>query len=240
MTPALSFDRATPYRELRDPPLPEPLRALALACFAAQRAAVAGGPAALDEARACAGPTAEQATSETELARLLASGQTVAGVVTQREVATAIPFNARHTRDAVRSRDVAAHRRRLDAALARWVPALFAGEMRPLLFAAGQWWYPPGTYFGWHTNHGYPGWRLYLSHAEEPGRSCFRYRDPASGAVVTSPDGRWDVRFFEVSAERLFWHAIASDTHRFSVGWVVRPWSLREAGRAAVKNMLGR
>ncbi len=84
------------------------------------------------------------------------------------------------------------------------------------------------------------GWRLYLSYADEPGRSFFRYRDPVSGEVVTSADGRWHLRFFEVSAERLFWHAIASDTHRFSVGWHVRPWSLRAATTARVKHLLGR
>lgn len=115
--------------------------------------------------------------------------------------------------------------------------SLFDAGRTPILFAAGQWWYPPGTYFGWHTNQSYPGWRLYLSYADEPGRSFFRYRDPVSGAVVTSADGRWDLRFFEVSAERLFWHAIASDTHRFSVGWMVRPWSLRNAARAGVARL---
>jgi hypothetical protein len=230
-----SFDQRTPYRELREPPLPDALRALALDCFAAQRRALATSP----EPTAAATPDSD-AVSGAALGRLLASGETAGGIVTRRELATAIPFNARHTRDAVRSSEVAARRRRLDDALGRWLTSLFDAGRPPILSAAGQWWYPPGTYFGWHTNQGYPGWRLYLSYAEEPGRSFFRYRDPVGGEIVTSADGRWDLRFFEVSAERLFWHAIASDTHRFSVGWMVRPWSLRNAARAGVARLRAR
>jgi hypothetical protein len=132
---------------------------------------------------------------------------------------------------------VAAQRARLDRAVARWLGRGLATPVRPVLSAAGQWWYPPGTHFGWHTNHGYPGWRLYLSHAEDEDRSFFRYRDPQSGRVVTSLDGHWHLRLFEVSGDRPLWHAIHSDTHRFSIGWFVRPWSLRNALDAGVKRI---
>ncbi|MEW6269846.1 MAG: hypothetical protein AB1689_11185 [Thermodesulfobacteriota bacterium] len=45
---------------------------------------------------------------------------------------------------------------------------------------------------------------------------------------------------FHVSAERPLWHAIHSDTHRFSVGWIVRPWSPSVAAAAIVKQLLRR
>jgi len=235
VTARFALDPAEPYRELHDPPLPPELRALALACFAAQRRAGAAahgdhaphnGSAQQDAARAGDEPAQ---VSPDALADLLASGARVGGIVTQRELATAIPFNQRLTRDVVRSREVATQRRRLDRAIARWLGTLFEASRAPLLLGAGQWWYPPGTFFGWHTNESYPGWRLYLSHSEEPGRSFFRYRHPTSGEIVTSPDAAWDLRCFVISREQPLWHAIASDTHRFSIGWHVRPWSLRDA-----------
>lgn len=242
MDQAFSLDRDVPYRELRDPALPDELRALALACFAAQRRAVAArGPGATPPAASTAGGKArraEDAVSGAALERILAEGRSIGGVVTDRDLATAIPFNARFTEDVVWSAEVAASRARLDRAVAGWLGSRFATAVPPVLSAAGQWWYPPGTWFGWHTNHGYPGWRLYLSHAEEEDRSFFRYRDPRTGAVVTSPDGRWHLRLFEVASDRPLWHAIHSaDTHRFSIGWFVRPWSLRAAVAARVKRI---
>jgi hypothetical protein len=57
-----------------------------------------------------------------------------------------------------------------------------------------------------------------------------------SGAVATSLDARWHLRFFAVAAERdrLLWHAIHSDTDRFSIGWIARPWSPRAAAAAGL------
>jgi len=156
----------------------------------------------------------------------------------ERDIATAIPFNVRNVRDVVRSRAVAARRRQLDRALTVALGALFADATPPVMFPAGHWWYPAGSHLGWHTNERFPGWRLYLSHAEQPGASFFRYRDPHSAAIVTSPDDAWNVRLFEVSPERPLWHAVASDTNRHSIGWIVRPWSLRDAAALAVKRTL--
>lgn len=227
----LRLDPSLPYRELRDPPLDEPLRALARACFDAQRAVAAG------RARAGDGRAAH-AVSAAALDEILSSGRRVAGIASERDIATAVPFNVRNVDDVVRSRAIATERRRLDRELGRWLAALFEAPAPPVLFPAGHWWYPPGTYLGWHTNERFPGWRLYLSHAEEPDASFFRYRDPRSGEVVTSPDGAWDLRLFEVAHERRLWHAVASDTHRYSIGWIVKPWSLRDAASLAVKRAL--
>lgn len=233
----LSLDPSVPYAELRDPPLDERLRTLLLRCFELQRrAASEAGMGPAGEAQAFV--RAERAASPETLAALLAKGRPVAGILSERDIATAIPFNVRNVSDTVRSRSVAAARRRLDRELARWLETLFAPEDRPVFFPAGHWWYPPGSHLGWHTNERYPGWRLYLSHAEEPGASYFRYRDPRSGAVVTSPDGWFDLRLFEVSTERRLWHAVASATHRFSIGWILKPRTLRNTAAHAVKRML--
>jgi len=259
---ALALDPAVPYREMRDPPLPAAVRTLALATFAAQREAAGAAPAGAGDVVTAPGaaswmpsPIAPSsvtaagdvlaareavtgAVSEAALASALAAGDAVGGIVAQRDLATALPFNARHTRGAVRSEEVARRRRELDDAFARWLPAAFGAGVRLVVRPAGQWWYPPGTYFGWHTNRAYPGWRLYLSHAEEPGRSFFRYRDPRDGRVVTSLDGVWDLRLFEIGRERHLWHAIYSETQRFSIGWMVQPWSPGAAARVALSRLL--
>ena len=60
-------------------------------------------------------------------------------------------------------------------------------------------------------------------------RSFFRYRRPDGGEIVTSLDTGWNVRLFEVNPARPLWHAVWSETDRFSFGYVVRPWSLRHA-----------
>ena len=241
-----ALDPAVPYRELRRPDLPDSLRALALDCFAAQRAAGAehhekkNAGATPVPGNAATGPNFPDAVSDATLERILADGRSIGGIVTHRELATAVPFNVRYTADVVFDPEVAARRRRLELELTRWIRTLFPAGLRLVLSPAGHWWYPPGTYFGWHTNQGYPGWRLYLTHAEEPGRSYFRYRDPQQGTIETSVDTSWDMRLFEIGEQRHLWHAIYSETHRFSVGWYVRPWSMRTAAKAHAKRILGR
>jgi hypothetical protein len=84
---------------------------------------------------------------------------------------------------------------------------------------SGHLWYRPGTVLGWHTNTRVPGWRAYLSWAEEPGRSFFRYRDPEDGRVVTSWDTGLDLRLFHVSATEPLWHCVWAGTERHSFGY---------------------
>lgn len=229
----LVLDPARPYQEVCEPPLDDALRTLLRECFSAQRRAAA--------ARAAGDPhggRTSRAVSPEALAEILASGTRVAGIATEREIASAVPFNVRNVVDVVRDRGVAARRRRLDRVLEGALGAMFASDPPPVMFPSGHWWYPPGTHLGWHTNERFPGWRLYLSYAEQPGESFFRFRDPRTGRVETSLDGRWHVRLFEVSVERPLWHAVASDTHRFSVGWIVRPWSLQDAAVRVAKRVL--
>jgi hypothetical protein len=74
-----------------------------------------------------------------------------------------------------------------------------------------------------------------VTHAEEPGRSFFRYRDPDTESVVIAPDDRWNVRVFRVGGEKPFWHAVYSETHRFSFGYMV----LRRSSEERLRRMLG-
>jgi hypothetical protein len=64
--------------------------------------------------------------------------------------------------------------------------------------------------------------KLYVSCAEEPSKSFFRYRDPDTHEIITSPDKEWNVRLFALRADKLLWHAIYSETNRFSLGDVIQ------------------
>lgn len=96
---------------------------------------------------------------------------------------------------------------------------LIVGDDGLELRTSGHFWYPPGSYMGWHTNVRVPGWRAYVTYAEEPARSFFRYADPQTGEIVTSWDDGWDLRVFRVDPVRPFWHSVYSGTNRYSFGY---------------------
>lgn len=83
---------------------------------------------------------------------------------------------------------------------------------------SGHLWYRAGTVLGWHTNTRVPGWRAYLTWVGEPGRSFFRYRDPADGRIHTSEDQGLDLRIFPVSDADPLWHCVWAGTDRHSLG----------------------
>lgn len=174
---------------------------------------------------------------EAALRELLEADRDVRGIATERHITNAIPFNVR-IEDTVRSREVRALRREIDREVSELVGETFEG--RWMVANSGQFWYPPGGYMGWHTNSGYPGWRMYLTVSEEPGRSFFRYRDPGSGEIVTSKDSELDFRLFRVSSETLLWHAVYSETNRFSIGYIIQPWTLRRFLSRQAESLLGR
>ena len=87
------------------------------------------------------------------------------------------------------------------------------------LRSSGHFWYPPGSFMGWHTNARVPGWRAYVTYAEAPHSSFFRYADPETGEIVTNWDDGWDLRIFRVDPTLPFWHAVYSETNRFSFGY---------------------
>lgn len=211
----------------------KPLVSVIRACVEAQREAGAGWRQSFRSE-----PNAESRVSEQSLESLLASGTEVAGLASERHITNAIPFGIRSVRDSVRHPRVARLLRELDAALSGWARQAFEPGEKPVFFSVAQYWYPPGSYMGWHTNSRFPGWRLYVTYCAEPGKSFFRYRDPLSGEVVTSMDTGLDFRLFEVSKERHLWHAIYSETDRYSFGYMVRPWSPRVAVIRALRPWL--
>jgi hypothetical protein len=182
-------------------------------------------------------PRAEHEVSEEALRALIAAGRRVSDITKDRSISNCIAFNFGSIQKSVMDRDVAAARRRVDRIVAQKVRALFRDGRRLTIKKSGHFWYPPGGFMGWHTNERSPGWRLYINYADEPGKSFFRYRDPASGAIVTKTDRRWNVRLFKISSVDPLWHAIYSQTNRFSLGYYITP-QLSLAGRA--KRALGK
>jgi hypothetical protein len=197
-------------------------------CIAAQRAADTGfTPVTAAEGLA--------AVSEDALRAILATGRDVHGVATDPAISNVIVFNARNVAGAVNSREISALRARVDAHVEAKLRALVPAASQLKIVSSGHFWYPPGSYMGWHTNNRAPGVRIYVTHAEEPGRSFFRYREPDTGRLVTSPDDRWNVRVFRVGGEKPFWHAVYSETHRFSFGYML----LHRSSEEWLRHMLG-
>jgi hypothetical protein len=138
---------------------------------------------------------------------------------------------------AIRNTEVSRRMRRVDDLVARKVRELFRSDVPVWADRIGHFWYPPGSYMGWHTNSNAPGWRMYVTHCDEPGKSFFRYRNPRSHEIVTSYDRRWTVRLFKVAADDLMWHTVYSDTNRYSFGYrIVEKPSLTHR----ITNKLGR
>ena len=82
--------------------------------------------------------------------------------------------------------------------------------------------YPPGGFMGWHTNADYPGWRMYLVHVEENRKSFFRRRHPATAEILTHWEEDGCINFFKITdRHQPHWHCIATDTHRWSAGFLV-------------------
>jgi hypothetical protein len=167
---------------------------------------------------------ASSLVSEAMLEQVLAAGSDVHGISRQPEISNVIVFNALTVEDAVMNKDVLALRNRIDDMVARKVRETFDLGRGWGITCSGHFWYPPGGYMGWHTNSGAPDWRLYISYAEEPDKSFFRYRDPDSLEIITEFDRGWAARLFHVTRDRPLWHAVYSDTNRFSLGYRVHPW----------------
>ena len=95
----------------------------------------------------------------------------------------------------------------------------------------GDQFYSPGAFRDWHTDRfSYVGWIVFLVEVAQPGRSSFRYMDPASGDLVVVPDRNDMAYFFRTSAEEpLFWHGVLCEaTYRWSQGFSIpQDWRAR-------------
>lgn len=202
------------------------------ACIDAQRGvlAAAGG------ARFEAGGQAEAAVSPAALEALLSAGRDVHGIAREREISNVVTFNAEHIEGAVHDGRIARLRRELDAAVGARARELFPDD-RVSVLDSGHFWYPPGGYMGWHTNSRVPGWRLYVTRTDEPGQSFFRYLDPDDEEIRTSLDSQWNFRLFRIRSDEPFWHAVYSDTNRFSFGFMIVPRSIRQEVRQRFRRL---
>lgn len=229
----LALDPKRPYQELDLGDASAELREAAEACFEVARRA--GRPR-----KETFQPVDDSTVEVAILERHLAGNVDVFGLASDAELSNAIGFNSRHVAASIRDGEMRRVRRSFDDVLRREVARAFAPARAPLLFWAADYWYPAGAYMGWHTNNRFPGWRIYVTHASEPGRSFFRYRDPLSGEVRTSLDARWMLRFFLVDPKRPLWHAIYADAERFSFGYMAHPRSPTALLKRRVRDVLER
>ena len=168
-------------------------------------------------------PNAAYEVSEEALRKILDAGKTIHGIGRERHISNVIVFNIPGVEGSVSNREILETRGKLDKAMFRSVTHLFRTRKELSVINSGYFWYPPGGYMGWHTNLGLPGWRLYITHAQEPGKSFFRYRDPDTSEIVTAWDREWNFRLFKIDPKRPFWHVVYSETNRYSFGYNIVP-----------------
>ena len=184
---------------------------------------------------------AAEAVSEAALNRLLTRGLDVHGIATDRSISNVIPFNTAKYEDAVSDQQLRDLRKQIDDRIGGVIRQLFASTPGKIsLIQSGHFWYPAGSFMSWHTNGRVPGWRAYLSFTEEPGQSFFRYRDPQTGDIVTLQDSGWDLRIFKLDSENPLWHAVYSNTNRFSFGYMLTSASLTERIKGRLRRTLSR
>ncbi len=160
----------------------------------------------------------DAATSPEALELLLDAPGQVSDVAVIPGLSDATVFNSRSLAPDVDLAEVERSRREVDGLVGHLLRERgHDGDVR----VSGHLLYPPGGFMGWHTNERVPGLRAYLTLADEPGRSWFRYWDPVSEEIVTSMDSRCDLRLFEVGGAAPFWHCVRSEVHRFSFGYRV-------------------
>lgn len=197
------------------------LRRVILDCIAVQKAHAKEALAVFQPH-----PASTHEVSEGRLNEILAQGGDIHGIASDRSISNVITFSAKNIQDAVRDPAIERSRAHVDREIAKLVRTLFRNNGKLSVTSSGHLWYPPGSYMGWHTNSKVPGWRIYVNHAEQEGRSFFRYRDPGTGQIVTLNDRPWNIRIFKISRERPLWHTVYSETNRFSMGYMVTRESL--------------
>ena len=163
----------------------------------------------------------DEVTTE-KLQAMINAGEDVHGISTNRQISNVICFGEKKIKDAILDDDVAQLRHAVDQSLSERLQTIFNCNHRLSIASSGHFWYPKGSFMGWHTNSGAPGWRIYINYAEQPGESFFRYRHQATGEIITLQDDVWNMRVFRVTSENPLWHCVYSNTNRFSLGYVVK------------------
>ncbi len=181
-------------------------------------------------------PNALREVSEDALNQILAGGKEISDIRTNTEISNCLVFHADLFQGSVIDQKILSLRKKADQAVTERLFKIFRFPAESLFLklwkvlirdhpvqvnVSGHFWYPPGGFMGWHTNLRKPGWRMYINYAEESGKSFFRYRDPDTKKIVTCMDQEWNFRLFKITLEKPFWHAVYSDTNRFSLGYAI-------------------
>lgn len=174
-------------------------------------------------------PTALDELSGERLQAMMGAKEDVHGISTSRHISNVISFGEKRIKDAVLDAGVDQLRQAVDEQVSDRLQQIFNSTKRLSIVPSGHFWYPPQSWMGWHTNSRAPGWRIYINYAEEPGKSFFRYRHPVTGEIITLWDDVWNMRVFRVTAENPLWHCVYSNTNRFSLGYLVKIPSIKQA-----------
>ena len=105
------------------------------------------------------------------------------------------------------------------AELQAMVDAIFEQHCHPV----GDFIYPPKGYRSWHTNKfDSESWAIFFVHVDQAEKSFFRFIHPDSGEMITSWDQPFSINIFQIQANPLFWHCIASEEAvRWSQGFLI-------------------
>jgi len=166
--------------------------------------------------------SAQDKVSEKYLCSLLNKNTLASDIVQDRNISNCIAYNFNNVKDAIISEKLKYLREKVDEIAKLRIQKILKLNVHFDFENTGHFWYPPGGYMGWHTNSRKPGWRFYITYVDKPGNSFFRYRDPISGEIITIYDKQWNFRLFKVSLDKPLWHAVYSNTHRFSIGYTIK------------------
>ncbi|MCH7504960.1 hypothetical protein IID04_04940 [PVC group bacterium] len=214
----ISFDSQVIFHEINGWEKDSVLKDVILTCVEAQKKA--GEAKWKDDFRT--DDNAIKSVSPEALEEILRSGKDISDIRTEQNLSNCMVFHTKNLDGTVLDASVLDLRQRADKLICERLGHIFEEPEKLLIQMSGHFWYPPGGYMGWHTNLRKPGWRLYVNYAQEAGKSFFRYRDPDNGRIVTSMDQIWNFRLFLISPEKPFWHAVYSQTNRFSFGYTIQ------------------
>lgn len=159
--------------------------------------------------------------SDARLNSILENEKWISDIVEDRKISNCLVYNFDNVDSAIINDKIARLRERLDKVVLEHAQKLFPGCPKLEIENTGHFWYPAGTYMGWHTNLRTPGWRYYINFVDQPNKSFFKYRDPNTGEIITSWDQIWNIRLFHITPAAPLWHAVYSNTNRFSFGYKV-------------------
>lgn len=215
----MNVDPELPYQEVDAFGERPELRELMAQCIASARAA------SLQHMGCRFAPRDEgdAGVSAQALRAILARREDVSDIRTDESISNVLVFHSAGLGGSVIDARVTELRRRVDDIAADLLSRALAAQGSVDVRNSGHFWYPPGGFMSWHTNLRKPGWRMYLTHARSAGLSYFRYRDPRTHEIVTSHDGEWDCRIFQIRPDAPLWHAVYSRTDRFSFGYHAVP-----------------